>query len=145
MKKLCSFETNLIDDVWRCVEAKNCIERDVGAMGDEERQRLSHLLRVIESLCKLNKFDDPAEVLDKAHLSSQNREYILNVWNDRNKAMDKKDWSIDVILGNSRIRKSLHAGIRMRIGDQNVEMNAEKFAVLRYEISHALQRMESYL
>lgn len=44
---------------------------------------------------------------------------------------EKEWWSVDVLLGSSSAKRSLNMKIRMIIGDEKVEMNLSKFALLR--------------
>lgn len=55
---------------------------------------------------------------------------MLRLWHLRPEK--KIEWGIDVVVGNSNIRKSLHPKIWLIVDGQEIEMNVKAFAKLRY-------------
>ncbi|KHN87887.1 hypothetical protein Tcan_07435 [Toxocara canis] len=122
----------MIADAWRCVRQRTCIERDLHSFDKEQLDKLSHLLELMERLNSLDTSDDPS-----------NREQIIRLCNEAKE--ERKDWSVDAVIGSSQIHKSLHLKISLPIGPHLVEMGVDKFGTLRFEVARALQRIESYL
>ncbi|VDM28147.1 unnamed protein product [Toxocara canis] len=139
----------MIADAWRCVRQRTCIERDLHSFDKEQLDKLSHLLELMERLNSLDTSDDPSVLLASSNLSAKfcfNREQIIRLCNEAKE--ERKDWSVDAVIGSSQIHKSLHLKISLPIGPHLVEMGVDKFGTLRYEsfeVARALQRIESYL
>uniref|UniRef100_A0A914R586 Galectin n=1 Tax=Parascaris equorum TaxID=6256 RepID=A0A914R586_PAREQ len=60
-----------------------------------------------------------------------NCEHISRLWHASKLQESKDDWSADVVIGNSRIQKSLYVKITLPIGPHLIEMSVEKFGALR--------------
>uniref|UniRef100_A0A915AJG6 COMM domain-containing protein n=1 Tax=Parascaris univalens TaxID=6257 RepID=A0A915AJG6_PARUN len=143
--RLIELDDMLIDDVWIGVVRKTSIERDLHSLSDEELSNLSSLIELLERLNNLSRFDNPDKLLTDSNLSSRNCEHISRLWHASKLQESKDDWSADVVIGNSRIQKSLYVKITLPIGPHLIEMSVEKFGALRFEVARALQRLESYL
>uniref|UniRef100_A0A0M3HP35 COMM domain-containing protein n=1 Tax=Ascaris lumbricoides TaxID=6252 RepID=A0A0M3HP35_ASCLU len=132
-------------DVWIGVVRKTSIERDLHSLSCEQLDRLSNLIELMERLNNLSRFDNPDKLLTDSNLSARNCEHISRLWHATKQQETNRDWSVDVVIGNSRIQKSLHVKITLPVGPHLVEMSVEKFGTLRFEVARALQRLESYL
>uniref|UniRef100_A0A915PJ76 Uncharacterized protein n=1 Tax=Setaria digitata TaxID=48799 RepID=A0A915PJ76_9BILA len=109
---------------------------------DVDPQSVEELLSILEQLNRLKKFDDANSLLEYCSLSDLNKQHILHLWRaEQEKALK---WGIDVVVANSTIRKSLHPKVWVVVNGEEVEMNLEVFANLRYEVSRALSQINRY-
>ncbi|VDO46708.1 unnamed protein product [Onchocerca flexuosa] len=103
---------------------------------------VKELFSTLKELNRLTKLDDPNSVLECSNFSDLNKQHMLRLWHAK-KDEDLK-WGIDVVVANSNIRKSLYPKIWLVIDGQEMEMNLEVFAKLRFEVSRALNRIDHY-
>ena len=54
------------------------------------------------------------------------------------------EWEIRVIACNESVNKSFHPKVQLNIGDQRVELSAERLSDLRYSVAQLLLRMQHY-
>ncbi|KAI6189472.1 hypothetical protein M3Y97_00012100 [Aphelenchoides bicaudatus] len=89
---------------------------------------------------------DIEKTLQKEDCTDNDKQLIFKlISEDRQKQSDFFDYKLNVILSNDATFKALTPKIEMRIKDQEVELSAEQFSDLRYEVARAIHRMQHYL
>uniref|UniRef100_A0A0R3RG18 COMM domain-containing protein n=1 Tax=Elaeophora elaphi TaxID=1147741 RepID=A0A0R3RG18_9BILA len=136
-----NLDPDVITEVWRSVRTRipfdgDCINVDPKSMKE--------LFSVLEELNRLTKHDDPNSVLECSGFSDVNKQHMLRLWRAKTDDDDDIKWGIDVVLANSNIRKSLYPKVWLVVDGQEIEMNLEVFAKLRFEVSRVLNRIDHY-
>ncbi|KAL4001864.1 hypothetical protein ACH3XW_1100 [Acanthocheilonema viteae] len=129
---------DVITEVWRSIEEKTPFDECMNI----DPKSMKELCSVLEELNRLTKYDDPNSVLEGTNFSELNKQHMLRLWHA--KTINDMKWGIDVVIANSNIRKSLHPKIWLVVDGQEIEMNLEVFAKLRFEVSRALSRIDHY-
>ncbi|VIO90818.1 Uncharacterized protein BM_BM7896 [Brugia malayi] len=130
---------DLITEVWRCVRTRTVFDDECINV---DAKLIKELFSVLEELNRLTKHDDPNSVLERSDFSDLNKQHMLRLWHA--KPDNDMKWGIDVVVANSNIRKSLYPKVWLIVDGEEIEMNLEVFAKLRFEVSRALNRIDHY-
>ncbi|CAG9538840.1 unnamed protein product [Cercopithifilaria johnstoni] len=130
---------DLITEAWRSIRMRVPLDQCMNV----DAKSMKELFSVLEELNRLSKQDDPNSVLECSNFSELNKQHMIRLWRAKADDDDIK-WGIDVVVANSNIRKSLHPKVWLVVDGQEIEMNLEMFAKLRFEVSRALSRIDRY-
>ncbi|VDK75213.1 unnamed protein product [Litomosoides sigmodontis] len=131
---------DVITEVWRSVRLRIPLDECINV----DPKSMKELCSVLEELNRLTKYDDPNSVLGRCNFSDLNKQHMLHLWHAKTDDDDDMKWGIDVVVANSNVRKSLYPKVWLVIDGQEVEMNLEVFAKLRFEVARALNRIGRY-
>ncbi|EFO15697.2 hypothetical protein, variant [Loa loa] len=130
---------DVITEAWRSVRMRTSFD---GECMNVDPKSMKELFCILEELNRLTRSDDPNSLLKSSNFSDLNKQHMLRLW--QAKADGDMKWGIDVVVANSNIRKSLHPKVWLVVDGQEIEMNVEVFAKLRFEVSRALNRIDYY-
>uniref|UniRef100_A0A0N5AY91 COMM domain-containing protein n=1 Tax=Syphacia muris TaxID=451379 RepID=A0A0N5AY91_9BILA len=133
----------IIDEAWKSVVFKRCLDIDPRELTEEQRDLLNKLCVLFPSLVQCEDLTYGLDLIQNSEFKDEEKKCIKDLFENKCK-VKTPGWSVDVVLGNSICRKSFHPKITMSLGEHVVEMNATNFGKLRHSVAEALQRLDSY-